>query len=39
MAPNFSYEEDALGEVVDKYEEMLFHEERTHILGFCDLFK
>jgi hypothetical protein len=27
------------GEVADKSEEVLFYEDITHLLGFCDLFK
>jgi hypothetical protein len=28
-----------MGEVVDKYEEVLFYEDITYLLGFCDLLK
>jgi hypothetical protein len=37
--PNSSDEEVAAREVVDKFEEVIFHEERTHLFGFCDLFE
>ena len=34
-----SHEKIAAGEVVDKPEEVLFYEDITHLLGFCNLFK